>query len=272
VTELNTLNAGNNPGLANSLVDQALAVSEKPVEPANIVPPFNNVVILPSGYIGSDGRLITSVEVRELNGVDEEALSKIDTLVRLWSLVLSRGVVKIGDDEVTEQILDNLLLGDRETLILGIYRATFGNVSNVDAYCQGCKEFKTVAIDLAKDIKTKLLLDPITDRTFEVYGRKNKYLVTLPTGAAQKEMGIDPNRTDAELKTLLLQNCILEINEQPVISKLQIKSMGIADRATVVDEISKRVPGPQFEDFEIDCPNCSGKVVVPVSLGAIFRF
>jgi hypothetical protein len=272
VTELNTINAGNNPDLANSLVDKALAETEKPVEPAIVVPPFDNVVTLPSGYIGSDGRLITSVEVRELNGMDEEALSKVDTLIRLWSTVLSRGVVKFGQEQATENILDNLLIGDREALILGVYKATFGNASNVDAYCGGCKEFKTVSIDLNKDIKTKVLLDPIADRTFEVYGRKNKYLVTLPTGVAQKEMGADPNRTDAELKTFLLENCVQEINDQPVISKLQIKGMGIADRTMVVDEIAKRTPGPQFDDFEMDCPDCGGKVVVPVSLGTIFRF
>jgi hypothetical protein len=272
VTELNTINAGENPSLANSLIDQALAVSEKPVEPANIIPPFNNVVVLPSGYIGPDGKLSTSVEVRELNGTDEEALSKIDTLIKMWSTILSRGVVKVGDAPATEAILDDLLVGDRDALVIGIYRATFGDVANIDAYCQGCKEYKDVAYNLTEDYKTKALLDPIANRTFEVSGRKNKYLVTLPTGVAQKEMGADPNYTEAELKTILLENCVLEINDQPVVSKLQIKGMGIADRTTIVDEIAKRTPGPQLEDITIDCPDCGGKVVVPVSLGTIFRF
>lgn len=272
MTELNTISAGANPDLANSLVDKALSETAKPVEPAKIISPFDNVVSLPSGYIRPDGKLITTVEVRELNGLDEEALSKVDTLSKLWSTVLSRGVVKIGDEQATEQILDNLLIGDREALILGVYKATFGNTATLEAYCQGCRELKTVSFDVTKDIKTKVLLDAAADRTFEIYGRKNKYLVTLPTGVAQKEMGNDPNRTEAELKTLLLENCVLEINEQPVISKLQIKGMGIADRTTVVDEIAKRTPGPQFENFEIDCPNCGGKVVVPVTLGTIFRY
>ena len=272
MTEFNTINAGDNPGLANSLVDQALAVSEKPVEPAKITPPFDNVVVLPSGYLGLDGKLRTTVEVRELNGMDEEALSKVDTLVRMWSTILSRGVVKIGNESATEEMLDNLLVGDRDALVIGIYKATFGNVSNLDAYCQGCKEYKQVAYDLDQDYKTKVLLDPIADRTFEVYGRKNKYLITLPTGSTQKEMGADSNKTDAELKSILLENCVLEINEQPVISKTQIKGMGIADRAAIVDEIAKRTPGPQFEDTTIDCPDCGGKVVVPVNLGTIFRF
>ena len=272
MTEQKTINAGTSPDLANSLVSQALSEPEQIVEPAKITPPFENVVALPSGHIGSDGKLLTTAEVRELTGADEEALSKVDTLTRLWSVVLSRCVVKIGNDEVTEKTLDDLLIGDREALVLGVYKATFGNTANLDAYCQGCKEFKTVALDLNKDIKVKVLLDPAADRTFEVYGRKNKYLVSLPTGSAQKELGADPNRTDAELKTLLLENCVLEINDQPVISKTQIKGMGIADRSTVVNEIANRAPGPQFEDFEIDCPDCGGKVVVPVTLGTIFRY
>lgn len=272
MTELNTINAGDNPDLANSLVDQALAVSEKPVEPAKIIPPFDNVVVLPSGYIGPDGKLLTTVEVRELNGMDEEALSKIDTLIKMWSTVLNRGVVKIGGMPATEAMLDDLLVGDRDALVIGVYRATFGDVCNLDAYCQGCKDYKEVAYNLTEDYKTKVLPNPLTDRTFEVQGRKSKFLVTLPTGAAQKEMGADPNYTEAELKTILLENCILEIDDMPVISKLQIKGLGIADRAAIVDEIAKRTPGPQLEDTTIDCPDCGGKVVVPVNLGTIFRF
>lgn len=272
MTDTQVVSAGDNPNLANSLVDKALADTAPPVEPAKIVPPFDNVVVLPSGYIGSDGKLLTTVEVRELNGMDEEALSKVDTLIRTWSTVLTRGAVRIGDIPITEAILDDLLIGDREAIILGIYRATFGNTATLEGYCPGCSEYKTVALDIANEIKTKVLLDPVKDRTFEVQGKTNKYLVSLPTGTTQKQMGADPNKTDAELKSLLLETCILEINDQPVISKMQIKGMSIPDRALVVEEIAKRNPGPQFEDFTIECPNCGGKVVVPVTLGTIFRY
>ena len=272
MTELNTVNAGANPDLANSLVEQALADKPQPVEPARIIPPSNNVVVLPSGYIGPDGKLRTEVEVRELTGSDEEALSKTDTLVKTWSTVLSRGVVKIGELPVNEEILDNLLIGDRDMLVLGVYKATFGNFANIDAYCIGCKEYKTVSFNLNEDLKIKTLADPINQRVFEVFGKTNRYLVTLPTGIAQKEISVDPNKTDAEIKTILLEKCIIEINDSPVISRNQVKGMSIPDRQLVVEEIAKRAPGPQFEDTEIDCPNCGGKVVVPVNLGTIFRY
>lgn len=272
MTTTQQINAGENPDLANSLVNQALAEQEVPIAPASIIPPFDNSVVLPSGYIGPDGKLHTVAEVRELNGMDEEAMSKVDTLVRLWSVILSRGVVSIGGVPASEEMLDKLLIGDREALVLAVYKATFGLTSNIDSYCTGCKEYKTVALDLNNDIKVKTLVNHATDRTFEVYGKKSKYLVTLPNGLAQKEMGADPNKTDAELKTSLLEHCVLEIDDQPIISKLQIKAIGIADRTTIVDSIAERNPGPQFDDLRIDCPDCGGKVVVPVTLGTIFRY
>lgn len=272
MTESTTVSAGSNPDLANSLVEKALTETAPPVEPAKIIPPFDNVVVLPSGYVSPDGVLHTEVEVRELNGTDEEALSKIDTLVKMWSTILTRGVVKIGGVPVNEGMLDDLLIGDRDALILGIYKATFGNLSNIEAFCTGCKDYKTVQFGIDADLKVKLLPDPIQNRTFKVYGTKNEYLVTLPTGIVAKQIGIDPNKTEAEIKSIMLENCILEINDQPVISKLQIKSLGIADRSKIFIELMNRAPGPQFEDITIDCPDCGGKVVVPISLGTIFRY
>lgn len=272
MTETTTVSAGSNPDLANSLVEKALADTAPPVEPAQIILPFNNVVVLPSGYISPDGALHKEVEVRELNGVDEEALSKIDTLVKMWSAILSRGVVRVGAFPATEAILDDLLIGDRDALVLGIYKATFGRMSNIDSFCSGCKDYKTVQFDVDADLNMKLLADPIQNRTFKVYGVKNEYLVTLPTGFVAKELSSDQNRTDAEIKSVMLENCILEINNQPVVSKLQIKGLGIADRSKIFIEIMNRAPGPQFDDITIDCPDCGGKVVVPVSLGAIFRY
>lgn len=272
MTTTQQINAGENPDLANSLINQALAETEPTVAPATIIPPFDNSVVLPSGYIGSDGKLHSTAEVRELNGMDEEAMSKVDTLIRLWSTILSRGVVNIGGIPVTEEMLDKLLIGDRDALVLAVYKATFGNVSKIEAFCTGCKEYKTVLFDLTSDIKTKKLLDPIKDRTFEVYGKKSKYLVTLPTGATQKDMSSDPNKTDAELKTSILEHCVLEIDDQPLMTKMQIKAIGIQDRTLLVDQIAERNPGPQFENFTIDCPDCGGKVVVPVTLGTIFRY
>lgn len=269
----NTLSAGANPAMANDLINQALKTTEQPEKKElQIKIPSDNLVTLPGGYITETGEVIKTVEVRELNGRDEEAISKATTVGRLLSTVLSRGAVKIGDIPVTEEILNTMLAGDREAVLIGIHQATFGNPVEVNAYCSGCDESKTVAINLTEDLKTKTLADPIADRTFKVQGRENEYTVVLPNGITQKELQANLDKTVAELSTILLQNTITEINGDVVYSKNTIQNMGVVDRRKVSEEIALRNPGPVFEDIEATCPDCEGVVVVPISLGSLFQF
>jgi hypothetical protein len=57
-----------------------------------------------------------------------------------------------------------------------------------------------------------------------------------------------------------------------MLGRAQILGLGLVDRQKIANEIYSRIPGPQFENIEIDCDDCEGKVVVPFTLGALFRF
>jgi len=266
-----TFNAATNPTLANDLIGKATADQNTTPVKAEINPPSDTLVTLPAGYVTPDGEVIKTAEVRELNGKDEEFLSKVTTVGKALNTVLNRAVVSIGSTPVTEKILDSLLAGDRDTLLLGIYRATFGNTAELGALCRGCNDIKVVGIDVNEDIKTKVLVDP-ADRTFTVQGKKGEFLVTLPTGATQRELTSNPDRTMAELQTVILEHCIMEINGAPVVSKQQVLTLGLVDRRTLLEEITSRNPGPLFENITVTCPDCEGEVEVPISLGALFRF
>jgi hypothetical protein len=259
--------------LNNDLINQVLTATEQVEEqPVTITAPSDNLVDLPAGYITPDGEVARTAEVRELNGLDEELINKAGSGVKAFNAILSRATVSIGGNPVNEKVLNSLLVGDREAILLGIWKATFGNEVELSGYCGGCGEIKTASIDVSRDLEVKVLVDPIEDRTFKVQGRNKEFLVTLPNGLAQKEISEASDKTVAEQNTLLLKNTILEIDGQPVITKTQIQELGIADRNTITEEISKRIPGPQFQDIVLDCPDCEGKVVVPFSLGALFRF
>jgi len=266
------MDAGANPALANDLINQALASVEKNEEVApEIKAPIDTLVTLPGGFI-SDGEVIKTVEVRELTGRDEEALSKATTIGRLLNTVLTRGVVKIGELPATEELLNTMLAGDREAAMLGIHQVTFGNPVELNGYCSGCDERKGVLIDLLKDLEMKTLEDSIADRVFKVQGRKDEYTVTLPNGLVQKELQANLEKTVSELSSILLQGTVTEINGTVVYSKNSIQNMGVVDRRTISEEIAKRNPGPVFKDVTVECPDCSGEVVVPINLGSLFQF
>jgi hypothetical protein len=262
-----------NPNLLNQLAEQAMAEG-KPQEPifSEITYPSDSMVFLPGGYITATGEVIKTAEVRELTGKDEEYMGKSPTLSKAFNGLLERAVVSIGDMPVTSEMIDQLLVGDRDALLLGIYKVTFGSEAELEGFCNGCSEYKPVQIDIDEDIEVTTLANPIDDRKFTVKGKKHSYLISLPDGTTQKHLVNNSDKTVAELTTLLLEQTVLEIDETPVLSKLQAQSINLADRRKIGEELAKRAPGPKFNNIEVDCPDCEGKVVVPINIGALFRF
>jgi len=266
----NTISAAANPALANNLINEAMTEKAAPTE-VKITPPLNNVVTLPGGFITAAGEVITEAEVRELTGADEEAIARASNIGKAILTILSRGTVRVGDQKADDKVLDQMLSGDRDALILGIFKATFGKETEVPAFCGGCEEIKTIGLDLNTDIKTKVLLDPVNDRVFTVEGKNKVYTVQLPTGLAQKDMINNSDKSSAELNTIMLEHTVLQIDGSPVLSKLQVQNLGLTDRRKIIDEINARVSGPQFDEISITCPDCESEVRVPINFGTLFR-
>lgn len=267
----NTISAAVNPALANNLLNKAMA--EAPVQKeVNIISPSDTEVTLPGGYITATGEVVTDAEVRELNGSDEEAIARASNVGKAILIILQRGVVRIGNQKADDKVLDQLLSGDRDMLILAIFKATFGKTSEQSVFCIGCGDIKSVTVDIDEDIKIKTLSDPINDRVFTVKGKKNIFTVQLPTGVTQKEMILNSDKTAAELSTIMLENTVIKIDDSPVLSKLQVQNLGLVDRRKINEAINKRLAGPQFDAVKVTCPDCEGEVSVPVNFGTLFQF
>jgi hypothetical protein len=265
----NTLKAAENASKANDLL--AKATSETTViEPAKLTPPSDNLVDLPAGIV-LDGEVIKTAEVRELNGRDEEAILRGNLTNRVFTTILNRAVTRIGSKQADEATLDRLLIGDRDALLIGIYKATWGKEAEINSWCEGCQDIKKVSVDVMSDIKYRLLPDP-NETKFTVKGKTNEYYVALPTGDTQKKLLANPEANLAESLTTLLEECVLEINGNAVYSKMQIQNLGIVDRRKIADAIADRNPGPQFDDLYVTCPDCESEVQVPISLGTLFQF
>jgi hypothetical protein len=267
----NTISAVSNPDLANNLIKDALKETPVDINPT-IVPPSDTTVALPGGYVTTAGELLQTAEVRELTGRDEEVISKAANVGKALLVILERGTVKVGDLKADDKILDHMLTGDREALLLGILKATFGTTTDMSIFCGGCNDFKNVTVDINEDIKTKVLADPIADRVFTVQGKAGDIEVQLPTGIAQKELINNADKTSAEMNTILLEKTVLKINNSPVYSKIQVQNLPVVDRKKIIEEINRRVPGPQFDDVTMECPDCGSEVTVSINLGTLFQF
>ena len=274
---METIDAASNPKLAqqmiNNIMETASSVPEDEVEEQpelSLTEADDTVINLPGGYLKFSGEVITEAEVRELTGRDEEVISRATTVEKTLSEVLTRGTVRVGTEKTTEDMLDSLLSGDRDFLLLKIFKATFGPSLSASPYCDSCGKQVDVEVDLDRDVPVRKLSKP-SDRRFTVDISKGQVLCDLPSGNTQREMMSAAGKNIAELSTILLKNTLVEIRGVTVISPNQVLDLSIRDRRKIGEEILNRVPGPLLQQTATPCPNCGTKLEVPLAMANLFR-
>lgn len=259
---------------ANDLTKKILR-SLNPVPQIADVP--DSYLQLPAGWI-NDGEVYRDAEVRELNGEHEELLAKAKTsnnAAKYVQVLLQCGVVAIGGTPCTTAMLDSLIQGDLDALILGVRRATFGEKFELfNVQCESCGEFMDMEMQL-KDIPMKDLEDPEV-REFVVPLRKGRSAkVRFPTGAVQNEIYKKPLSLP-EMNSLTLSHCVISFtdakgNETMSSGLLDVKKLGVMDRDALQTFIYNNQPGPRYDQVVAKCHSCEGEVSVPLNVGVLFR-
>jgi len=263
------VSAVNNPSLANKLVEEALSqVEQAPVKQKVATPPDTSVT-LSAGVLDPIDGLIMTAEVRELTGADEEAIAKASDTGKALLTILDRAVVKVGDHESPKDLMDVMLAGDRELLLLTIRRVTFGDDVIFDGVvCPNCTQPQKITVLLNKDVKIKELEG---GTTFSITGKAGDFEVALPNGIVQKTLINSALKTTAELDTLVLKGCIKSINGKPLMDVEEVRNLSIKDRRDILQAISDRNPGPQLSEVTKQCPSCGSEVPLPLTLAELFQ-
>jgi hypothetical protein len=256
---------------AELVAQYAKKAMEEPERVIKTQAPSNSTVTLPGGYLTPTGEIIKTAEVKELNGEDEEAISKSNSTAKSLNILLQRGLVSLGDKPATKEDLDALLAGDRDAILLGIRKVTFGNVIPLQIKCQSCSEEQLAEIDLNEDVPVKSLKDPIADRVWEYQSKHGVLKLSLPNGVTQKKLMDNLDKTTSEINTILLAGCILAIDNAPSIGSQTALLLGMADRTNIIDEILSRNPGPRLGEVKKVCKACGVDVPLPLGLLDLFR-
>lgn len=268
------MSAADNPALAKQMLDSIDQITASPDKgmPPLAETPIDTQYELCGGYLEDDGATwTTTFQVRELTGRDEEFLARIKESHRILLGVLERGLVRVGDHQATTEIADSLLAGDWETVLLAIRAVTFGQVYESVVSCISCGEDYEIKIDLISDIPRKTARPE--DIIFEVVGRHGtSYRVTNAYGAVQRKiMSANPDTPVAEANTLLLKECLLAIDGQPLVSAGQVLDLPMMDRRTILNEIDERRVGPKLREVRTKCPLCDVEQPTPLSVAALFQ-
>lgn len=267
-----TVSTATNPELAGQLAAKAMAPDEKKERPEPVAaPPPDTSVQLPCGYIDKAGELHRDAVVKELNGADEEAMAKSSNPATLLNTILIRGVQTIGGQPAAPELLEKLLAADRDALLVAVRRVTYGDEVEYEVVCPECDYKHDSKVALGTDVPSKTMDDP-ESRWLHVQTSKGEALVGLPTGKVQSEILAATGKTAAELNTLMLAACVLQIGDRPITSALDVRErMSAKDRKVLLEALSESVYGPQLGEVSRSCPSCSAKIALPMSLIDLFR-
>lgn len=269
-SEAVTISAAANPDLARSLVAQAVKPDAEASPPPMVADYPDTVVTLPGGRLLVDGTVVKTAEVRELTGADEEAIAKANTLAKQIDVILDRGVVAVGEETATADVLGSMLAGDLDHLLLSIRIATLGNeMSYGTVRCQSCSNESEQVVDLLTDVPSRTLNED--DRYFSVAARGVSLEMNLPDRDCMKALANTTERSLPALNTVLLSKCISRINGLPVLSPTQIRDLPIRVRDAALAAIGDRVPGPRLSEVSRSCNECSESIPLPLTLADLFR-
>jgi hypothetical protein len=256
------------PRIVNKLAEELTAGTQENFQVATEAP-ADTLVKLPAGLINKDRTVSKVAEIRELNGLDEEAIAKSGNTSKALLTILQRGLLTIGERQPVKEDFDAMLSGDRDSILLGIRKATFGRTVEYTGYCVTCDGPKEFTIDLDKDIEVKELDNPL-ERTWTLPIKAGRAVISLPNGITQRKVMDNQDKTLAELNTIILAGCVLSINESPTTPNTVLE-LGIQDRETLIREIIDRNPGPRLGEVTKACEACGTDVELPLSLASLFR-
>lgn len=230
---------------------------------------------LPGGY-PTGGECHHEVIIRPLTGREEELLTAAqDPPAEQVTDVLARCVQRIGNvDTITPETVRELLVADRQFLMLRLRVLTFGDRVQGTLSCPWTGCGARVDIDFSLDDV------PVESRD----SVRSTYTVQLPPEAAE---GLDdptvafrlPNGTDQEAAaplleenaaralTVLLERCVYPPADVPVddfVAQLSPRA-----RAAIEAAMEERAPAVEL-DMDVTCPECKRFFTAPFDVQDFF--
>ncbi len=237
---------------------------------------------LPGGWIDPAGVVHREVLLSPLTGREEALLAENHKgeYASLVTTVLSRCVRQIGEIRpVPESLTENLLIADRDYLLLKIREATFGSQVQATVPCPwpDCGE-KTDIDFLIDDIPVtsseekgpiyNLVLSP--GAAFTQNGEKHRELTfRLPTGVDQSKVVPMLAQNEARALGELLTRCLQTIGSLNIETIEDIEELSPLARLEIEREMSKVAPKVEL-NMDINCPECARLFTLPFDLQDFF--
>jgi len=246
--------------------------------------PEQGIFILPGGFMDSSGICYKDFKIRHLTGKEEEIIFDCNGQEDIHEVIvniLSNCVQWLGSiKEINPEIIRNILICDRDYILLKLRQLTFGDRVDATVQCPNdiCKKQMDIDFDLKnievqrKDIGNGTFLYALSDQSS--YKDQNNVIHSevefrLPTIRDQEFVAKNYKKNISKAITLLLARCIKRIGTIKSIDEHLIQSLSIKAR----QEIEKRMQdvSPKIDlVLNIQCPECQYKFTTPFDIQNFF--
>lgn len=237
---------------------------------------------LPGGYVDDTGTIHRRVELIPLTGKEEECLAEYHTRVSatLVTTLLSRCVRRIGTiSPVTENVARELLVADRQFLLLKLREMTFGEQVQATIVCPWPNCGHQVDIDFSthdipieestdKGPTYSITLSPEALQQGDFSATEKAVTFRLPNGADQEELASVMLNNEAAALTALLGRCIKQIGAQKNTVEL-IHQLPPLARMEIEQGMESQAPKIDLS-LGATCPECHRDFTMPFDLQQFF--
>ncbi len=242
-------------------------------------------VRLPGGWWDPAGRLQRDAVLTVLTGRDEEQLCQLgrQKTASLVTEVLSRCVRRLGDlSPVSADVIRQLLVADRDYLLLRLRQATFGDRIRADLFCPWADCGERMSADFSIDelpVRESVQKGPVYEMTLSLMALAGsagagdlaggEVAFRLPTGADQEELSGLLASNEARVLTLLLARCVARLGVRVTPGFDAVAGLSALARAEIEAEMLRAAPMVERE-IETACAECRRSFATPVNLRRFF--
>src|SRR5271155_56198 len=215
-----------------------------------------NTFSLPGGLMLQQDQLLNQASLRPLSGREEEWLANhqsTPSAVRV-SWLLNQCLLSVDDYQVNIDLVRQLLVADRQYLMLQLRRLTLGDQVQAVVPCPACNEKMDVDFHL-NDVPVDYRPQSVASYTTELSGRSIRF--RLPTGGDQ-EATLASGSDDAVDE--LLRRCVLDDDGS---------QLSAEEQSAVIAEMERLAPQVELE-LDLTCPECSHHFLLPFDTTAFF--
>ena len=239
--------------------------------------------LLPGGYVDEAGAVHRSVELNPLSGREEEFLADSGKPASATHVtaILSRCIRRIGTiSPISEEVARDLLVADRQYLLLKLREVTFGDQVQATIFCPWPDCGKKVDIDFSiEDIPViesedkgptyKMELPPEAAFIGNHGEEYREIIFRLPNGLDQEVISPLVSENEDRALTMLLERCIQSIG--PVKDPGDELISRLPPIARMEIERQMEVVAPKVElTMAADCPECGREFATPFDIQGFF--